>query len=267
MKDNLVAAITQSSPTLTFAGHFNGLSPLWDYSYHQHPHIEFIYHLSGKGARNVMNFRQDFSIFDAVVHPAHCPHQDESKPNPDNEVYCLWVNIPDLELEHPLKAQDNNCELENLFRSIYNESKKLNPCPQLISLMLRILFLRILDFSENGLTTPVDRIVQYLNIHMSDPVSLEKLAEMEHISKSFLTRQFKTKMGMTIIQYVHALRLKTAKRLLVTTDRSVEEIALDVGFDSPKYFFRLFKEAEQETPNLYRKKFRSDFNRQITLAD
>lgn len=259
MNEEWISTIAQSLPALKFAGHFNGLSPLWDYSYHQHPYIEFIYHLNGKGARNVLDTRQDFSIFDAVVYPANCPHQDESGPNPDNEVYCLWVDIPCFALEQPLKVQDNNCELENLFCSIYNESKQLTPCNQLISLMIRVLFIQVIRVAGSSATTSIDRILQYLTVHMAQQVFLEELAEMEHISKSFLTKQFKAKTGMTIVQYVHALRMKTAKRLLVTTDKSVEEIALEVGFDSPKYFFRLFKETEHTTPNLYRKKSRQDF--------
>ena len=69
-----------------------------------------------------------------------------------------------------------------------------------------------------------------------------------------LHRRFKQQTGMTVIAYVNRLRTETAKRLLTATDHSVSEIAYQVGFESPKYFCRTFRNQTGESPAAFRKR-------------
>ena len=265
MNSDFITAIYQSSPSLKFCDRFNGSSPLWDYSRHKHSYIEFLYHINGHGFRKVSDMvsdnafgtatdtSQDFSSFDIVVYPVDCWHEDGSAPDFNNEVYCLWTDIPGINLDHSIKIQDQEGEFEYLFREIYQENQKADSVPQIISLLIRVLFIKILRYEEENGTSPIDRIIQYIKLHMEEQISLDYLINMEHISKSFLIKHFKHRTGMTVIQYIHFLRIKAAKRLLITTQKSIEEIALEVGFESPKYFYRLFKQREGISPNRYRK--------------
>lgn len=81
---------------------------------------------------------------------------------------------------------------------------------------------------------------------------------MEHISKSYLSRQFKRQTGMTVIGYVNRLRVEAAKRLLTGSELRVDEIAYQVGFESPKYFYRVFKAAAGASPAAFRKSYTSE---------
>lgn len=256
MNSELIKSIYNSTPNLKFCNFFDGHSPLWDYSKHKHPYIEFIYHLNGKGSRNVSdNTVQDYNSFDAIVYPVNCWHQDKPGSSLDNQVYCIWAEMPSVIIDTPLKVQDNNGELEYLFSAIYHESQTENALEEQISLMIRSLLIQIIKLSEKNDSCVINRIIQYLNINMTNSFSLDELAKQENISKSYLIKQFKEKTGTTVIKYVHKLRIKTAKRLLITTTMSVEEIAYKVGFETPKYFFRIFKESEDISPNSYRKLF------------
>lgn len=265
MNSEFIASIYESTPSLKFCDRFNGSSPLWDYSRHKHPYIEFLYHINGHGYRKVLDMvsditsdtvsdtPQNFSSFDIVVYPVDCWHEDGSLPDFNNEVYCLWADIPGIKLDHSIKIQDQEGEFEYLFREIYEEHQKPDSIPQIVSLLIRVLLIKILRYEEESGTSSIDRIIQYIKLHMTEQISLDHLIHMEHISKSFLTKHFKQRTDMTVVQYVHFLRIKAAKRLLITTRKSVEEIASEVGFDSPKYFYRLFKDKVGISPNRYRK--------------
>lgn len=253
MDPELIKSIYESAPSVKFCNRFNGISPLWDYSPHKHPYFEMLYHINGDGYRKLSDITQDFTLFDTIIYPVNCWHEDGSPPDENNEVYCIWVDIPNITLSHPVKIQDREGQFEKLFREIYKESQRPNPCPQVLSLLIKTLLIQILRFEEESKTAIIDKIIQYLNLHFNEPVSLDSLTQMVHVSKSFLTKHFKRKTGLTIVQYVHNERIQLAQRLLITTDKSIEEIAFEIGFDSPKYFFKIFKAKENISPYQYRK--------------
>ena len=65
-------------------------------------------------------------------------------------------------------------------------------------------------------------------------------------------RFFKKYIGMSCIQYINNLRLDNASKLLTTTNKTIMEISLDVGFDNLSYFNKLFKRKYNMTPKAFR---------------
>src|SRR4030095_4396077 len=74
--------------------------------------------------------------------------------------------------------------------------------------------------------------------------------------RSFIRRSSKA-VGMTPINYVHALRLEEAKQMLETTDLPVEAIANETGYEDTSFFGRLFRRKVGLTPTKYRLRFGS----------
>ena len=60
---------------------------------------------------------------------------------------------------------------------------------------------------------------------------------------------------MTVIAYVNRLRIEAAKRLLTASDKGVNEIAYQVGFESPKYFYRTFRNLTGVPPAAFRRQY------------
>lgn len=248
MGSNTISAIFTTQPVIRFCESFNGMSPLWDYSRHRHPHIELVYRKTGYGRTDTVEGAQNFSFFDTMVYPVGCWHQDKFEANSKNLCYCLWVDMPGVTLQRPMQVQDRSGKLGHLFHSIYEEYNRAAPSEELLSLMVRTLLIQTLIFDEEAPPTIADRIKQYLNAHLSEKITLDELAAMSFVSKSYLSKQFKQMTGKTIIEYLNEARIENAKLLLITTDKTVEEIAYEVGFDSPKYFFRIFKQQVGMTP-------------------
>jgi transcriptional regulator GlxA family with amidase domain len=78
-------------------------------------------------------------------------------------------------------------------------------------------------------------------------------------------RRFVAATGLAPLAYVHMLRLEAAKQGLETSERSIAEVALDVGYEDPAFFARLFRRAVQLTPAEYRRKF-GGLRRSLTLS-
>ena len=95
----------------------------------------------------------------------------------------------------------------------------------------------------NGYSSSVRRCLLYIEEHYNDVITLEEVAKDVDISKSYLSMLFKQETGINFVAYLNQYRLEKAKELLVTTNMKIYEIASTVGFDSPYYFSKLFKET------------------------
>lgn len=91
------------------------------------------------------------------------------------------------------------------------------------------------------------------SIRVSSPV--EEAVRRSGLPERSFKRRFSKATGLTPIQYVQLLRTEEAKRLLETTQDTVEAVCLAVGYEDPSFFRRLFKRHVGLTPGSYRRKF------------
>lgn len=100
--------------------------------------------------------------------------------------------------------------------------------------------------------TPIVR--DYLHAHFRERVTLRELAHAVGLHPVHLCRAFPRRFGVTIGEYLRALRADHAARLLRTTDRSVAVIALESGFSSQPHLTRELKRLLGTTPAAYRQR-------------
>ncbi|CAH0293286.1 Bifunctional transcriptional activator/DNA repair enzyme AdaA [Peribacillus sp. Bi96] len=101
----------------------------------------------------------------------------------------------------------------------------------------------------------IEQITEWIDKHFSEPLTLNKLADISHGSPYHLQRLFKRVKGISPTEYIQRLRLEKATRLLESSEQPVAEIGLAVGFSSTPYFITLFKKKMGETPMGYRKDY------------
>ena len=92
----------------------------------------------------------------------------------------------------------------------------------------------------------------YINEHYSEAISVRDVAEAVCISESYFKTIFKKSSGYSYSEYLTIVRMDQAKSLLNTTEKSVTEIALDVGYQTPNSFSSLFKRETGMTPTQYK---------------
>ncbi len=99
----------------------------------------------------------------------------------------------------------------------------------------------------------IGRIVMYIREHFLEPISVESVSSVVHLSPNYFSEFFKKHMGIGFAAYVKQLRLEFAASLLLTSDLTVKQIADQSGFNSQAHFFNSFKSAFSVSPEQFRK--------------
>ena len=98
------------------------------------------------------------------------------------------------------------------------------------------------------------RSVLYIDRHYMDPeLSLSSVANAVSVSPNHLSTLFKSKIGVGFSEYLTEVRIRQAKRLLITSDLRVSEFGERVGYQNMEYFSMLFKKNTGQTPSQYRR--------------
>ncbi|HZP80053.1 MAG TPA: helix-turn-helix domain-containing protein [Chthonomonadaceae bacterium] len=109
--------------------------------------------------------------------------------------------------------------------------------------------------SEQSRVDPhVQRIMDYLCHNLTEKITLEMLARMSGMSVSGLVHLFRRQVGMSMIQFLELQRLNRAKLLLERTNRRIQTISAEVGYENAFYFSLRFKRQNGISPRDYRKR-------------
>ncbi len=97
----------------------------------------------------------------------------------------------------------------------------------------------------------VRKAMAYVHEHYTEPISLKDVARYVGMSKEYLARCFHQETGVTLVTYLNRYRISQAK-LHLAGEKSLTEIALEVGFSSGPYFSRVFQQEVGMSPSEYR---------------
>lgn len=156
-------------------------------------------------------------------------------------------------------------DVHSLIIEIMDEWNKKNPAYELIirSNILRI-FTGIFRYWHNGnsfsgeanVEDIVKMALRYVETNF-DTVTEHEVADYCNVSYNYFSYIFKKTMGKTFIDYITFLRIREAEKLLLSTDKSITEIAFACGFSTSSYFIHKFKSSKGITPKQFRKNTRN----------
>ena len=96
-------------------------------------------------------------------------------------------------------------------------------------------------------------VVDYLTPHLNESFTIQSLSEMAQVSQTSFRRLFKAHTGKSPSDYIRELRMTSAARMLLTSDREIAEIGYQVGFSDANYFSRTFRQVFGVSPHQYRR--------------
>ena len=96
-------------------------------------------------------------------------------------------------------------------------------------------------------------VVDYLTPHLNESFTIQSLSEMAQVSQTSFRRLFKAHTGKSPRDYLRELRMTSAARMLLTSDREIAEIGYQVGFSDANYFSRTFRQVFGVSPHQYRR--------------
>lgn len=153
----------------------------------------------------------------------------------------------------------NTAELTALINKLFQVMLSNDPLKGVYAdltfkeLMIKLLqtqSLLALDISSDRNSNVLQYLKEFIRNHISEPITVDTLGKQANMSKSTLTRLFKTQIGVSPLEYVIRLRLRKAKEILSQT-KNIKEACFSAGFNDVNYFTRLFKKREGVTPGAF----------------
>lgn len=96
-------------------------------------------------------------------------------------------------------------------------------------------------------------VMDYIRLHLEEELSLNYLAEYFHKNASALSHSFRKETGINLTKYIQQIRIREAMRLFNTTDFSVSDVAVMVGYQDFSYFSKVFSAQTGMSPRDYKK--------------
>lgn len=257
--------------------------PLSRFLCHWHPEVELIYVQSGHMLCQINEEGVALTPGDCLFINANALHAGETPPDDD----CRFISIgfdpqilcgfadsaialhyitPILNATHfpyyILRREDGT--IQRLIERIAALSEAHDPCYQLYICALLCEFWAALYEgytahpdsycpSEHPQLQQFKQVLEFIYAHYSEPITLDDMATVCHISKSEFCRRFKKSMRQTPFDFLLHYRIRKSLPLLYRNELSITEIAVQVGFSGTSYFSEIFRKFMGCSPSQYRK--------------
>ena len=202
----------------------------------------------------------------------HASHRHHYWADPDDPWTITWAAFNGADVPYLLNAAgitDRNYVLRNVLTEPLEKAmtKLVNGLADdtdLCRLEALTQLFRIFNMLRRNLTPPasetddeslVSSLTAFIEQNYYMEIDMNMLCGHTHYSRSYLSRMFKAKMGLTIQEFLIDTRINHAKNLLLETELPIQEISASVGIRDSLYFSRTFHRKTGFSPSEYRKRF------------
>lgn len=250
----------------------------WHSTAHFHPFTEIFFITSGEGTFHLDDTIVNVNQWDLIIINPNCLHTEKSfvKSNPleyvvlgvDNlslnftESYGLINNENNKKLYEIINLTQGKEPILNYLNCLINEIELKEydyevSCKSLLNLFItqivrNIPSLLFLEKPQDKLNLECVTIKNYIDAHYSENITLDSLSNLSFVNKFHLVHTFTKQIGVSPINYVINKRIDESKNLLATTNYSIRDISLIVGFSNSSYFSQMFKKITGVSPKNYR---------------
>jgi len=248
-------------------------NPNWKHPVHKHDDMcEIILIVEGKGYYIIDNDKYVAEKGDLLIYNSGIFHDERSDPMNPLKTFCLGVNnvhingLGDMEIIPPhvcpvIKTKDTFSILEGYFSTLLKESAAKNKYYELmgqnlVSIII-LLITRIIEnvhkeLNDKEKDTLANKIREYIDRNYMNDIKLETIAKDFNFSAYYLSHIFKKEIHFSPIDYLIQRRMGEAQKLMLSTNQSIGEIALAVGYEDINYFRLLFKRITGFSPGKFR---------------
>lgn len=234
------------------------------------PSFLIVYTLSGKGILHYDS--KEYSLSEGQCFFIDCMNHHDYATPPAGTWEFLWVHFyGSSSVGYYQEFERNGFEILNIQNKSHFEdmlwqiirinqkklvSRELLTSHLILGLLTELLLLHSTDLYDNSMLPDyISGCMKYIDIHFQEELTLSLLAEKQHISKYYLSREFKHYLGITLQDYLIGTRITYAKEQLKYTNASVNDIAVSCGVPNVSHFIHLFKSRENLTPLAWRKQW------------
>lgn len=165
----------------------------------------------------------------------------------------LWRKAAEMGGVHPAHVDALSTQLAKRIETVSSgqESGRLK------TEMVRKYCMLVRNYSLRGCSPVVQKVVNHINLNLTEDLSLKRLAVEYSVNASYLSALFKKDMGVTLTDYISQQRVRRAITLINSSDMQIQDIASESGIYDVNYFRKLFKKITGKTPTEYVKQVRT----------
>lgn len=142
------------------------------------------------------------------------------------------------------------------FQNYLDQLNSIDSKDDIVALLFEIIEYVFDDTRKSCYSQLVQEVIEYVTTNYHTMLSLKTISAELFVNTAYLGQLFLKEVGLSFNEYLNNYRLRIAQELLSSTTISVNEIALQVGFQDVGYFSRKFKASLNETPKCFRDKLR-----------
>lgn len=142
--------------------------------------------------------------------------------------------------------------LEDYYKKRLETTRDMSQLISVIETMIVQYTNTILQLSNINHVSVIKNASKYVHLHLSEPIRLNDVANYVNLSPNYFSSLFKREMNLSFADYVNQTRIKESQYLLETTDYSILDIAISVGYNNQNYFTTIFRKFTSITPKQYR---------------
>ena len=127
--------------------------------------------------------------------------------------------------------------------------------PEEISLLLQEIvesFMSAMFYEKDKGNPYIRKALRYMSDHYSQHLELSQVAEEAGLSPSYFSTLFRQVVGVSFREHLNRIRVEESKRLLLSTEYSLADIAVAMGFPDQSYYCKVFKKLVGLTPGKFR---------------
>lgn len=111
------------------------------------------------------------------------------------------------------------------------------------------------QFHKDRYPATIRKAVDYIKLNLGSNLSTSLLADKINVQSTYLSKQFKSAMGMSITRFIQLARVQKAAELLCISENDIQDISQFVGYEDNNYFVKIFKRYYNLTPSEYRNRY------------
>lgn len=229
------------------------------------PQTIFHYVISGKGFLVLNDKRYEIHENQGFLIPLNCLAYYEADTEDPWEYVWLHVDGPrakelfakaGLSIEDPIFSPSNsavgiNKIVDEIYEHITEECYCMGKIYEFFNILIQNGKKPTIE-SENTQLSYVKKVIRYIQVKYSENITIEEIALICGLNRSYLSRLFKEATGYTPNEYLLKYRMTQASKMLKETDYSVSHISYLVGYSDSFTFSKAFKRYYSQSPSAYR---------------
>jgi AraC-like DNA-binding protein len=238
--------------------------------YHTHNYFEIEYVVTGKCRQVFKNDSYEFSRGDIALFKPNSRHEFFAS----NELEILRIIIKPEMLPKVYLDNQEQFDIASIYRLPPNEVRRIENvlfaiekefesqgeyyidvirgCLEVVFAILLRVSRKLESNNKNSSLIDFKVFFTYIENNLTT-VTPSSVAAYSGYNFPYFSKLFKKNVGVNLSEYINHKKLERASRLLIDTNKSIEEIGYDVGFNHKSYFHRMFKRHYGVTPEEFRK--------------